>query len=331
LKYIIRFNKRDSIIYYMISVPRSRIPLFLQESHVYKELYSSDEDDEVSDDNEDQLLDFPSVNFKWDTEISNIQDLKLLLSTLRYWGTFQIPHELVNYIVTNDLQSYQDVIEEFESELRYLRVLPAVIETDLSMRMKAAARSGVVEVVSYVRTQGCDWDKSIFEIAAASGSVPLMAYLLENGCPWDELTCEKAAATGQLQCLAFAHQHGCPWNAYTCSAAAEFGQEACLSYALEQGCDTNEAVCYSAAKNNHLGCLTLAREFDCPWNTVTCTYAAMHGHLECLMYAHQHGCPWDESTTQMAVKRHQWPALQYAVQNDCPVRFSDLTAYRKHC
>ena len=43
---------------------------------------------------------------------------------------------------------------------------------------------------------------------ARNGNVELLKFLRENGCPWDRFTCYKAAENGHLECLKYAHENG---------------------------------------------------------------------------------------------------------------------------
>ena len=38
---------------------------------------------------------------------------------------------------------------------------------------------------------------------ARNGNVELLKFLRENGCPWDRFTCYKAAENGHLECLRY--------------------------------------------------------------------------------------------------------------------------------
>ena len=105
---------------------------------------------------------------------------------------------------------------------------------------------------------------------ARNGNLELLQFLRENGCPWDDWTCWNAAGYGHLECLKYAHENGCPWDWRTCCEAAEEGKLECLQYADEHGCPwgrswnvfTNsfEDACSSAAKNGHLDCTIRARK-----------------------------------------------------------------------
>jgi len=56
--------------------------------------------------------------------------------------------------------------------------------------------------------------------AAMSGHLEALQWLRVNGCPWDEETCIWAAYGGHLEVLQWAHANGCPRNEDTCFWAA---------------------------------------------------------------------------------------------------------------
>jgi hypothetical protein len=59
----------------------------------------------------------------------------------------------------------------------------------------AAAASGKVDVLWWLREHGCDWDEGTSAAAAANdGSLILLPFLLEHGCPWNIQDCLDAAA-----------------------------------------------------------------------------------------------------------------------------------------
>ena len=50
------------------------------------------------------------------------------------------------------------------------------------------------------------------EGAARSGHLEVLQWLRANGCPWDEWTCKYAAEGGHLEVLQWARANGCPWD-----------------------------------------------------------------------------------------------------------------------
>ena len=52
------------------------------------------------------------------------------------------------------------------------------------------------------------------EQMALNGNVELLKFLRVEGCPWNEKTCKAAAKRGHLECLKYAHANGCPESPY---------------------------------------------------------------------------------------------------------------------
>ena len=60
--------------------------------------------------------------------------------------------------------------------------------------MKCAARSGNLELVQWLRGEGCPWDAETCFYAVEGGHVEVLRLARENGCPWWASTRDKAAA-----------------------------------------------------------------------------------------------------------------------------------------
>merc|ERR1711924_433813 len=43
----------------------------------------------------------------------------------------------------------------------------------------------------------------------------VLKWLRAEGCPWDLTTCDYAVRGGHVEVLRWARENGCPWNAYT--------------------------------------------------------------------------------------------------------------------
>ena len=66
--------------------------------------------------------------------------------------------------------------------------------------------------------------KVLMAEAAGSGNLELVQWLRGEGCPWDWRTCLYAVAKGHVEVLRWARENGCPWTASTRDrAAAELG------------------------------------------------------------------------------------------------------------
>ena len=127
--------------------------------------------------------------------------------------------------------------------------------------------------------------------AAKGGHLDILQYLRANGCPWDEWTCARAANNGHLDILQYAHENGCPWNELTCFGAARGGYMNIMLYAHANGCPWDEETCSAAAFCGHLDILQYAHENGCPWDELVCLNAEFYGHMHILEYARANGCP----------------------------------------
>src|SRR5579872_5334666 len=117
--------------------------------------------------------------------------------------------------------------------------------------------------------------------AAFEGYLNILMYLRKNGCDWNSYTCSSAASNGHLEVLKWARENGCNWTSYTCSQAARNGHLEVLKWARENGCDWNSYTCSSAAKNGHLEVLKWAREngYGYDWTRHICLkYAEQNNH-----------------------------------------------------
>ena len=65
-----------------------------------------------------------------------------------------------------------------------------------------------------------DW---VIWSAASSGNLELVQWLRGEGCPWSYLTCYWAVKQGHVEVLRWARENGCPWNASIRRAATILG------------------------------------------------------------------------------------------------------------
>jgi hypothetical protein len=114
------------------------------------------------------------------------------------------------------------------------------------------------------------WKASACSAAAKCGHLELLKWLRRQGCPWDATTCSSAARSGHLAVLRWAHQQGCPWDGWMMFFAAYGGNLAVLQWAHQQGCPLDASMCISAAEGGHLEVLRWARESGVPWNQAHC-------------------------------------------------------------
>ncbi|KXZ45260.1 hypothetical protein GPECTOR_56g356 [Gonium pectorale] len=99
----------------------------------------------------------------------------------------------------------------------HLHVLQALHAAELGFHAgcaagPAASRGHLHVVVWLVETFGLELQQGgeLFEAAAGSGSVELMAWLRERGCPWDSRAVTAAARSGCVAALEWLAERGCP-------------------------------------------------------------------------------------------------------------------------
>ena len=89
----------------------------------------------------------------------------------------------------------------------------------------SACKGGHLEIMKWLRSEGCGWDWKECAHAAAGGHMEALKWLRGEGCPWNERTCNLAAGYGHLDVLRWAIDNGCPYevNRYTRKALKTLG------------------------------------------------------------------------------------------------------------
>jgi hypothetical protein len=127
---------------------------------------------------------------------------------------------------------------EAAAEERSLDTLKQKLEKDRlskSSVCQLAAKGGHLDVLQWVRLNGCPWDAETCVAAAMGGHREVLQWLHMNGCPWNDRTCVGAARSGHLGMLQWARENGCPWNWLTCANAKAKGHFELLSWAKANG------------------------------------------------------------------------------------------------
>ena len=78
-----------------------------------------------------------------------------------------------------------------------------------------AAEAGDVALFHYVHdhySDGSEWSEYTCACAAEGGSLEILQYLRDNGCPWDENTCLYSAEKGHFHVTRWAIEHGCAYS-----------------------------------------------------------------------------------------------------------------------
>ena len=84
-----------------------------------------------------------------------------------------------------------------------------------------AAGAGDLELVRWLRANGCPLDATASAFAGMKGRLEVLQWLAAEGCPWDADTCIYALDEGHVEVLRWARENGAPWYAETRDWAAE--------------------------------------------------------------------------------------------------------------
>jgi Ankyrin repeats (3 copies) len=156
-----------------------------------------------------------------------------------------------------------------------------------------AAASGSIEMLRYLKQQGCEYNTNILYAAAVHGRLAVCQFLVAEQCPYDARACSLAAAAGHLETVRFLHESGCPWKHDTiCAEAAESGNIELLQYLKQAGCVFSAYAMRIAAERGDLRMCQYLRAEQCPWDKRACKRAAYNGHVGTLHWLHEQGCPW---------------------------------------
>lgn len=108
-------------------------------------------------------------------------------------------------------------------------------------------------------------------IAAQYKQLEILKWLRRNGCIMDYSICVIAVNNDDLEMLEWAHQIGCPsWGPAVCQAAAENGNLRILKWLRQNECSWDEWTCYYAARNHHIECFNWAYKNGCPCDQELC-------------------------------------------------------------
>lgn len=269
---------------------------------------------------------------KMDKKLRSLDDMRHMLNTLRFWGSDEIPQELISFCFKRK-HGIKELLEDYSEDLPHFKVLYEAKTSDqLTYGLEVAVRASSVVVMQHLHTY---YKKHVNSIKLKGFFDMLFCGIFSSSksnsssCPvpfWREEICTLAAEHGSLECLIYAREHGCPWNADVCDVALANGHEACVLYALQHDCPVPTCIkgiggriCFThhLAKAGMLTCLRVAHERGVPWDRDTCAVAAGGGHLHCLRYAYENGCPWSAWTTENAAMKGHVECLRYAIENDC--------------
>lgn len=207
-----------------------------------------------------------------------------------------------------------------------------------------AAENGHLEVLKYLRENGCQWGRDVCSSAACGGHFEVLKWCVANGCPWDNVfSCSARVFQASIPMMVWANAKGCPWMHFKvdfdsiCVRAATEGNLRFL-----QWCDTfyplhSPMVSHVTASRGHVHILEWLRlsgklsdegtlEWlrgnkslsDAGYDSSICIYVARAGLLEVMKWCRANGYPWGSEICREAAEFGNLKLLEWCRRNGCP-------------
>ena len=176
-----------------------------------------------------------------------------------------------------------------------------------------AADAGQLEVLKWLRSNNCPWDKETCNRAVTGGYLEVLQWVRQEGCPWDGTTSLRAAACGRLEIFKWVIQEGCPWTKDAFSVAAGCGHCPIIEFAVQNNYELDLLGCLRGATK--WGYLTVLEYLNQSHSWVTnisrevaeelCFSAILGGYENIILWFKTNSLAWNAETRALAVKR--WP------------------------
>jgi hypothetical protein len=186
-----------------------------------------------------------------------------------------------------------------------------------------AAAGGHLETVRFLHECGAPWDvTAICKRAVENGSVELLQYLKQQGCVFTAGHMSAAAERGLLHVCQYLRAEQCPWSAKACRTAAVGGHLSTLSWLHEQSCPLGDIqdVRMSAAASGHLCIIKYLKRCRPTASAAQVTQmlsaAGCFSKLSVAQWLRQQGAAWP---TELCFNGNDWSsyARQWARENGC--------------
>lgn len=161
------------------------------------------------------------------------------------------------------------------------------------------AKEGQIEAFRWALAQSppLRLNAGMCRAAAQGGQLEMLQWLRAQGCSWSHYTCEAAVKNGHLGVLQWAHANGCELRYSMLRTAAWSGHLEVFRW-LYVDCGLREPpldaqVCMYAAKRGRLEILQWLRAQSPPyeWDARTVAVALDKGHHAVVEWARANGCP----------------------------------------
>ena len=119
----------------------------------------------------------------------------------------------------------------------------------MTLNNKQNRKLGTSFVSYFVENRWYNIKNRLCSYTAANGYLEILKWVRENGCRLDSRTCTDAAENGHINVLKWARSNNCDWNKDTCANAAYNGHLEIIKWARRNGCVWDEWCCTNAAKN----------------------------------------------------------------------------------
>ena len=321
----------------MVWIKRSDVPEYLHLSSFYELLDPDDFTElEISDD-----------HFKPDDNIRSQHELRHLLSTVRFWGVYNVPTIVMPYVmqIQVDRKAVIALCHSFPEYSDILKNLARVKECDPKCAIALAIQSGFgisvvkylhenegfvlssdaymeavkandLESLKYLHKHNCPWDAQFITLAIYANNKEMLDFVCANGFGLPEDAMQIAARSGHVDMMKHLHKLGISYPITIYQGAISL---TVVIHLRAVGCNWHPSNCVHFAARNQLNCLVYAHENGCLWDAKVCAAAACYGHLRCLQYAHEQGCAWDEKTMNCAARYGHLECLKYAHKLGCPL------------
>jgi len=257
-----------------------------------------------------EQIELPRKFFKRDQKVQSAEDLLWILSTLHFWGSEYIPHEVLEFFLCNDSPSNAAVLSAIDSQCETVKILSslnAVERSDWSL-FQWSLRLGTLAVVEFMYARGISPEAQLNEdttiVAAGSGNAAVLAFVHGQGAPINRNVVRKCIEVQSVDCLTFCIEHGEPLHLSYMVQAARPGNFPIMKYLFEKGCPWDTTVTQTAAQYSKLPCLKFAHENGCEWSDFAFIAAVQYDHHSVVEYLHTNGCPWNRGSYIRGVQRY---------------------------
>jgi hypothetical protein len=187
---------------------------------------------------------------------------------------------------------------------------------------ETAAIGGHLSTLRWMREHGCLWVATdVCSAAANYGSVEMLQYLKEQGCVFDADTMRAAVQARRLHVCKFLRAEQCPWFSSAGEAAARCNHVEMLHWLHDQGYPWDiHAVRLVAVEARHTGLLEAMQHFEPAANAAQLTEllksAGRYDDLMLVKWLRQQGANWPAN---LAYDGDRWSAalVQWARDEGC--------------